>query len=113
MPGLFLPSYSPNLPPIEESFSKIKVLLCRGEACTREAPVETICQALLAVREQDAHCRFLHCRYLLAEKLSYQALLSAFRCEMVVVQRCPKPELPYHSNRDSQYTSYTYRHRLQ
>lgn len=80
MPGLFLPSYSPNLPPIEESFSKIKVLLCRGEACTREAPVETICQALLAVREQDAHCRFLHCRYLLAEKLSYQALLSAFRC---------------------------------
>lgn len=65
---LFLPSYSPDLSPIEESFSKIKALLRRAEARTREALVEAICQALLAITEQDAHGWFLHCGYLPAER---------------------------------------------
>lgn len=65
---LFLPAYSPDLSPIEESFSKIKTLLRRAEARTREALVEAICQALQAVTEQDAQGWFLHCGYTPAER---------------------------------------------
>lgn len=34
---LFLPSYSPDLSPIEEAFSKLKAALRRASARTREA----------------------------------------------------------------------------
>src|SRR5215211_1686753 len=34
---MYLPSYSPDLNPIEEAFSKIKGLLRKAEACSREA----------------------------------------------------------------------------
>src|SRR5215468_1931212 len=61
---LFLPAYSPDLSPIEETFSKIKAFLRRAGARTREALEEAICQALLTVTAQDAHGWFRHCGYL-------------------------------------------------
>lgn len=51
---LFLPSYSPDLSPIEEAFSKLKAVLRRVEACTPEALQEAIGQALLTITAQDA-----------------------------------------------------------
>jgi transposase len=46
---VFLPSYSPDLNPIEEAFSKIKVLVRKVDARVREALVEAIGRALAAV----------------------------------------------------------------
>jgi transposase len=43
---LFLPSYSPDLNPIEEAFSKIKALVRKEGARMREALVEAIGRAL-------------------------------------------------------------------
>ena len=37
---LFLPAYSPDCSPIEETFSKVKAFLRRTGARTREAPQE-------------------------------------------------------------------------
>jgi transposase len=62
---LFLPSYSPDLTPIEEAFSKLKTALRRAGARTREALEEAIGQALLTITAQDAHGWFQHCGYLL------------------------------------------------
>jgi transposase len=42
----FLPAYSPNFSPIEEAFSKVKGLMRRAEARTREALVEAMGKAL-------------------------------------------------------------------
>lgn len=64
---LFLPSYSPDLSPIEETFSKLKAYLRRAGARTREALQEAIGQALLTVTAQDAQGWFRHCGYLPAE----------------------------------------------
>ena len=64
---LFLPSYSPDLSPIEEAFSKLKAALRRASARTREALQEAICQALDLITAQDARGWFAHCGYLLAE----------------------------------------------
>ena len=52
---LFLPGYSPDLTPIEEAFSKLKTILRRAGARTREALEEAIAQALLVITSQDAH----------------------------------------------------------
>jgi transposase len=46
---LFLPAYSPDFSPIEEALSKIKALLKKSAARTREALVEAMGQALEAV----------------------------------------------------------------
>jgi len=62
---LFLPSYSPDLSPIEEAFSKLKTALRRAGARTREALEEAIAQALLTITAQDAQGWFQHCGYLL------------------------------------------------
>jgi transposase len=61
---LFLPGYSPDMSPIEETFSKLKSYLRRTGARTREALEEAICQALLTVTAQDARGWFSHCGYL-------------------------------------------------
>jgi transposase len=60
-----LPSYSPDLNPIEEAFSKIKRRLVRSkaEARTRDALVEAIGSALSAVSSKDARSFFEHCGY--------------------------------------------------
>jgi transposase len=60
---LFLPAYSPDLSPIEETFSKLKAFLRRAGARTREALLEAISQALLTVTSQDSHGWFRHCGY--------------------------------------------------
>ena len=51
---MFVPSYSPDLNPIEEAFSKIKQLVRKVGAGGREALVEAIGQALAAVTPEDA-----------------------------------------------------------
>ncbi|GHO58192.1 IS630 family transposase [Ktedonobacter robiniae] len=60
---LFLPSYSPDLSPIEEAFSKLKAFLRRVRARTPEESQEAIGQALLTITMQDAHGWFRHCGY--------------------------------------------------
>lgn len=60
---LFLPSYSPDLNPIEEAFSKIKSIVRKMGARTREALVEAIAQALSAVTLEDVGGWFAHCGY--------------------------------------------------
>jgi transposase len=61
---LFLPTYSPDLTPIEEAFSKLKAWLRRLGARTREALEEAIAEALKQITVQDAHGWFWHCGYL-------------------------------------------------
>jgi transposase len=65
---LFLPAYSPDFSPIEETFSKIKAFLRRAGARTREALEEAIAQALETVTAQDAQGWFRHCGYLPPEE---------------------------------------------
>jgi transposase len=60
---LFLPSYSPDLSPIEEAFSKLKAFLRRIGARTPEVLQEAMGQALLTITAQDAHGWFTHCGY--------------------------------------------------
>jgi transposase len=60
---VFLPSYSPDLNPIEEAFSKIKQLVRKAGARTREALVEAIARALAAVTPQDTAGWFAHAGY--------------------------------------------------
>jgi transposase len=61
---LFLPAYSPDFSPIEETFSKIKAYLRRVGARTREALQEALAQSLETVTSQDARGWFAHCGYL-------------------------------------------------
>ena len=60
---LFLPSYSPDLNPIEEAFSKIKNLVRKVQARTREALVEAIALAISALTLEDVAGWFAHCGY--------------------------------------------------
>jgi transposase len=60
---LYLPPYSPDLNPIEEAFSKIKGILRKAEARSREALVEAMGRALDAITLQDARGFFDHCGY--------------------------------------------------
>jgi transposase len=61
---VFLPSYSPDLNPIEEAFSKkIKNLVRKAAARTREALDEAMGEALGAVTLEDAAGWFSHCGY--------------------------------------------------
>ncbi len=60
---VFLPSYSPDLNPIEEAFSKIKAILRKVGARTHEALVEAMSWALREVTPWDAAGWFDHCGY--------------------------------------------------
>lgn len=60
---LFLPPYSPDLNPIEEAFSKIKGLLRKAAARSREALIEALGAAISAVSPTDALGFFEHCGY--------------------------------------------------
>ena len=60
---VFLPSYWPDLNPIEEAFSKIEALVRKEGARVREALVEAIGRALAAVTSEDAAGRFAHAGY--------------------------------------------------
>jgi transposase len=58
-----LPSYSPDLNPIEEAFSKVKNLIRKAKARTLGALFEATAGALGAVSEQDARGFFEDCGY--------------------------------------------------
>jgi transposase len=58
-----LPSYSPDMNPIEEAFSKVKNLIRRAKARTLEALFAATAEALVAVSEQDARGYFEACGY--------------------------------------------------
>jgi transposase len=60
---LFLPSYSPDYNPIEEAFSKIKGLLRKAQARTRETLIEALGAAISAVAVEDTAGFFEHCGY--------------------------------------------------
>ena len=60
---VYLPSYSPDLNPIEEAFSKLKVILRKAEARSREALIEAMGRALEAITPQDAEGFIRHCGY--------------------------------------------------
>ena len=60
---LYPPPYSPDLNPIEEAFSKVKVLLRRAGARTREALVEALGRALAAITADDARGFLAHSGY--------------------------------------------------
>jgi transposase len=60
---LYLPSYSPDLNPIEEAFAKMKGLLRKVEARSREALLEALGAAISAITDQDARGFFEHCGY--------------------------------------------------
>jgi transposase len=60
---IYLPPYSPDLNPIEEAFAKIKALLRRVEARTREALIEAMGWSLEAVTASDARGFFEHRGY--------------------------------------------------
>jgi DDE superfamily endonuclease len=65
LPELWLlPSYSPDMNPIEEAFSKVKELLRKAKARrTLDALFEATAQALDAVGADDARGYFEHCGY--------------------------------------------------
>jgi transposase len=60
---VLLPSYSPDLNPIEEAFSKIKHLVRKAGARLREALEEAIGRALAAVTIEDAAGWYVHAGY--------------------------------------------------
>lgn len=60
---LYLPPYSPDMNPIEEAFSKVKGILRKAGARTREGLVEALGRALAAVSASDARGFFGHCGY--------------------------------------------------
>jgi transposase len=60
---IYLPSYSPDLNPIEEAFAKIKSILRQAGARTKDALVEVLGEALSAVSAQDAQGYFEHAGY--------------------------------------------------
>ena len=61
---VFLPSYSPEMNPIEEAFSKVKALVRKeGARRVREALVEAIGRALRALTPEDAASYFAHAGY--------------------------------------------------
>ena len=60
---MYLPPYSPDFNPIEEAFAKIKGILRKAEARSREALIEAIAQAISVVSARDARGFFEHCGY--------------------------------------------------
>ncbi len=66
---VYLPAYSPDYNPIEEAFAKIKNLLRKAAARTKEALVEAIGVALSAVTVADVRGFFEHAGYRLTAHL--------------------------------------------
>ena len=60
---IYLPSYSPDLNPIEQALSKIKHILRKIGARTKELLIEAMGWALAAVSVQDVRGFFVHCGY--------------------------------------------------
>jgi transposase len=60
---LYLPAYSPDYNPIEEAFAKMKNLLRKAAARSKEALLEAIGAALSAITAADARGFFEHAGY--------------------------------------------------
>ena len=60
---VYLPAYSPDYNPIEEAFAKIKNLLRKASARSKETLIEAIGAALSAVNAADAWNFFEHAGY--------------------------------------------------
>jgi transposase len=60
---VFVPSYSPDLNPIEQAFSKIKNILRKLGGRTHEALLEAMEEALWKITPSDAAGWFNHCGY--------------------------------------------------
>lgn len=60
---LYLPAYSPDYNPIEEAFAKLKQLLRKAAARSKEALVEAIGAVLSAITTADAKGFFEHAGY--------------------------------------------------
>jgi len=60
---LYLPPYSPDYNPIEQAFSKMKALMRKSGARTREALIGAMGDALSAITARDASGYFGHCGY--------------------------------------------------
>jgi transposase len=60
---IYLPAYSPDFNPIEEAFSKIKSILRRAGARTKDALIDVLSEALSAISVQDARGYFEHAGY--------------------------------------------------
>jgi transposase len=68
---IYLPSYSPDLNPIEQALSKIKHILRKIGARTKELLIEAMGCALAAVSVQDVRGFFVNCGYrALVQRLS-------------------------------------------
>jgi transposase len=67
---MYLPPYSPDFNPIEEAFSKIKGLMRKAGARSREALLEAMGRAISALSAEDARGFFEHC--------GYRAMVQAF-----------------------------------
>jgi len=59
----YLPPYSPDLAPIELSWSKLKTYLRQAQARTHDALAAAIAQALATITPADARAWFAHCGY--------------------------------------------------
>lgn len=62
---IYLPSYSPDLSPIEPMWSKVKQLLRSAAARTVDALQTTVADALAAITSSDCRGYFEHCGYTL------------------------------------------------
>jgi transposase len=60
---LYLPPYSPDRNPIEQAFSKMKALMRKRGARTRETLIGAMGEALFAITARDASGFFGHCGY--------------------------------------------------
>jgi transposase len=60
---VYLPAYSPDLNPIEKALSKIKDILRKIRARTKDALIEAMGLTLGAVSAKDAGGFFAHCGY--------------------------------------------------
>ncbi len=66
---LYLPPYSPDFNPIEEAFAKLKGLVRKAEARSREVLIEARGQALEALTARDARSFFEHRGYRTLDQL--------------------------------------------
>jgi transposase len=66
---IYLPSYSPDFNPIQEAFAKIKDILRRAGARTKDALIEVLSEALSAISARDATGYFEHAGYRLQAQL--------------------------------------------
>jgi transposase len=65
---MYLPSYSPDLSPIEQCWSKLKQYLRAKAARTYEALEQALTEAIKTITVQDALGWFIHCGYCTALK---------------------------------------------